>query len=82
MLGRGDELLLAVLGAPVTFSLAARERESGVTLAQISKDFGIHEMTLQKWLRRADIDEGRKPGTTSMRRTTIGTYHVAAVKAG
>lgn len=22
-------------------------------------------MTLTKWLRRADIDEGRKPGTTS-----------------
>ena len=43
----------------------ARKRESGVTLAQIAKDFGIHEMTLQKWLRRADIDEGRKPGTTS-----------------
>lgn len=43
----------------------ARERESGVTLAQIAKDFRIHEMTLQKWLRRADIDEGRKPGTTS-----------------
>ncbi|VDR38354.1 Transposase [Tsukamurella paurometabola] len=43
----------------------ARERESGVTLAQIAKDFGIHEMTLQKWLRRADIDDGRRPGTTS-----------------
>ena len=43
----------------------ARDRESGVTLAQVAKDFGIHEMTLQKWLRRTDIDEGRKPGTTS-----------------
>ncbi|WP_259144921.1 hypothetical protein [Tsukamurella ocularis] len=36
-----------------------------MTPAQIAKDFGIHEMTLQKWLRRADIDEGPKPGTTS-----------------
>ncbi|MEC4616369.1 transposase [Tsukamurella tyrosinosolvens] len=43
----------------------ARERESGVTLAQIAKDFGIHEMILQKWLRRADIDEGNRPGVTS-----------------
>lgn len=43
----------------------ARERESGVTLAQIAKDFGIHEMTRQKWLRRADIDQGWKQGTTS-----------------
>ena len=30
----------------------AREREPGVTLAQIAKDFGVHEMTLTKWLRR------------------------------
>lgn len=43
----------------------ARDRESGVTLAQIAKDFGIHEMTLQKWLRRAGIDDGNKPGMTS-----------------
>jgi transposase len=43
----------------------ARDRESGVTLAQVAKDFGIHEMTLTKWLRRADIDDGNKPGTTS-----------------
>ena len=25
----------------------ARSREDGVTLAQIAKDFGVHEMTLQ-----------------------------------
>lgn len=43
----------------------AREREPGVTLAQVARDFGVHEMTLTKWLRRADIDEGRKPGMTS-----------------
>jgi transposase len=29
----------------------ARSREDGVTLAQIAKDFGIHEMTLSKWMR-------------------------------
>jgi len=34
-------------------------------LEQIAGDFGIHPMTLQKWLRRADIDEGVKPGRTS-----------------
>lgn len=43
----------------------ARGLQSGVTLARIAKDFGIHEMTLQKWLRRADIDESRRPGTIS-----------------
>lgn len=42
----------------------ARSREDGVTLAQIAKDFGIHEMTLHKWIRQADIDDGNRPGRT------------------
>ena len=40
----------------------ARTREDGVTLAQIAKDFGIHEMTLSQWMRQADMDNGAKPG--------------------
>jgi transposase-like protein len=40
----------------------ARGREPGVTIEQIAKDFGVHPMTLQKWLRRADVDEGTKSG--------------------
>lgn len=40
------------------FVPVARAREAGVTLTQIAKDFGIHEMTLNKWMRRADIDDG------------------------
>jgi transposase len=43
----------------------ARNREPGVTIEQIAKDFGVHPMTLTKWMRRADIDEGTKPGMTS-----------------
>ena len=40
----------------------ARSREAGVTLAQVAKDFGIHEMTLNKWLRKADAAEsGAEP---------------------
>lgn len=42
----------------------ARAREAGVTLAQIAKDFGVHEMTLRKWIRQADIDDGNRPGKT------------------
>lgn len=42
----------------------ARNREDGVTLDQIAADFGIHPMTLSKWMRQADIDEGNKPGTS------------------
>ena len=40
----------------------ARNRESGVTIEQIAKDFGVHPMTLQKWLQRAAVDNGSKPG--------------------
>ena len=40
----------------------ARNREAGVTVEQIAKDFGVHTMTLQKWLQRAAVDEGTKPG--------------------
>lgn len=43
----------------------ARNREHGVTLAQVARDFGIHEMTLTKWLRQADVEDGAKPGVTS-----------------
>lgn len=42
----------------------ARNREKGVTLAQIAKDFGVHGMTLSKWLRQAALEDGEKPGVT------------------
>ena len=42
----------------------ARSREDGVTIEQIAADFGIHPMTLSKWMRQADVDDGAKPVTT------------------
>ena len=42
----------------------ARNRDDGVTIEQIATDFGVHPMTLWKWLRQADVDDGAKPGTT------------------
>ena len=42
----------------------ARNREDGVTIEQIAADFGIHAMTLSKWMRQADVDDGAKPGTS------------------
>jgi transposase len=42
----------------------ARDRDPGVTVEQVAKDFGVHPMTLFKWLRQADTDEGVKPGVT------------------
>jgi transposase len=42
----------------------ARNRDDGVTIEQIANDFGVHPMTLSKWMRQADID-GTKPGNTT-----------------
>lgn len=49
----------------------ARAREDGTTIAQIAKDFGVHEMTLHKWLRQADIDGGNRPGRTREESTEL-----------
>ncbi|MEU5169857.1 IS3 family transposase [Streptomyces mutomycini] len=35
-----------------------------LTLEQIAADFGVHPITLSKWLRRADTDEGAKPAAS------------------
>src|SRR5699024_5022950 len=40
-------------------------RDSKTTIAQIAKDFGVHEGTINKWLRQAENDADNKPGTTS-----------------
>ncbi|MFE7723602.1 transposase [Nocardia rhizosphaerihabitans] len=42
----------------------AHSRDDGVTLEQIAADFGVHPMTLSKWTRQAEVDDGNRPGTT------------------
>ena len=42
----------------------ARNREPGVGLDQIAKDFGIHFTTLYSWMKKADVEDGLKPGMT------------------
>jgi transposase len=42
----------------------ARDRDPGVTVEQIANDFGVHPMTLFKWLRQADVEDGAKPGVS------------------
>ncbi|WP_184830570.1 IS3 family transposase [Allocatelliglobosispora scoriae] len=43
----------------------AQNRDAGVTVEQIANDFGVHPMTLFKWLRAADVDAGTRPGVSS-----------------
>lgn len=40
-------------------------RRSDIPLTQVAKDFGISEGTVTNWLRRADIDDGVRSGTTT-----------------
>ena len=42
----------------------ARNRDSKTTIEQVAEDFGIHVTTLAGWLRRADVEDGVKPGMT------------------
>ncbi|MEV4418337.1 transposase [Catellatospora sp. NPDC049609] len=43
----------------------AQSRDAGVTVEQIANDFGVHPMTLFKWMRAADVDAGARPGVSS-----------------
>ena len=42
----------------------ARNREPGVGLDQIAKDFGIHFTTLYSWMKKAEEQDGDQPATT------------------
>ena len=44
----------------------ARRRPERTTLEEIAHDFGIHPMTLSKWLRQAAVDDGERPGATTV----------------
>ena len=43
----------------------AKNREPGVAIAQIAKDFGIHPGTLDNWRRAARVDAGEQTGSTT-----------------
>lgn len=43
----------------------AKRREPGVTLKQVSDDFGISETCLQNWLRQDAVEAGERPGQTA-----------------
>ncbi len=43
----------------------ARNRDPEVPLEQIASDFGINYTTLYGWLKKADVDDGKRAGTTT-----------------
>lgn len=46
--------------------VVAVARRGEIPLTQVAKDFGISEGTVANWLRRADVDDGVKPGVTTV----------------
>ena len=47
----------------------ARNRDENTTLSEVAHDFGLHEGTIRKWIRQADLDAGnptdRAPGPST-----------------
>jgi transposase len=52
---------------PIEFrrDVVAVARKGEAPVARIAKDFGISESCLHRWLKIADVDDGRRPGVTS-----------------
>lgn len=42
----------------------AKSREPEVTFAPISKDFGVHVWSSDKWMRQPRVEDGEQPGVT------------------
>ena len=58
---------------PVEFRLdvVAVARKGEAPLAQIAKDFGISESCLANWLKKADVEDGNRPGVTDKQATEV-----------
>jgi transposase len=49
----------------MVFELRAASGSSRGTLASVGQKLGINPETLRNWVERAEVDSGRRPGTTS-----------------
>ncbi len=56
-----------VFGADVV--AVARRGHAPVT--QVAKDFGISEATLHNWLKKAEVEDGLRPGLTEAERAEL-----------
>ena len=45
--------------------VVAVARKGEAPIAKLAADFGISESCLRNWLRRADVEDGVRPGTTA-----------------
>lgn len=51
--------------------VVAVARQGQAPLSQIAKDFGISEGTLSNWLKRADVEDGHRPGLNEAERVEL-----------
>lgn len=51
--------------------VVAVARQGQSSLKRIAKDFGISEGSLAKWMKQADIEDGRRPGLTDADRDEL-----------
>lgn len=51
--------------------VVAVARQGQAPLSQIAKDFGISEGTLSNWMKKADIEDGHRPGLTEADRAEL-----------
>jgi len=51
---------------PIEFrnDVVAVARKGEAPITQIAKDFGISESCLANWLKKADVEDGKRPGVT------------------
>jgi transposase len=46
-------------------------KTSGDSIPQIAKDLGVSDQTLRNWVRRDDVDAGKRAGLTSDERVRL-----------
>lgn len=51
--------------------VVAVARQGEAPLKQIAKDFGISEGCLSNWMKKADIEDGHRPGVTDADRAEL-----------
>jgi transposase len=49
----------------MAFEVREREGKGHGEIARIARQLGIHPEALRTWIRQAEIDGGRRPGTTT-----------------
>jgi transposase len=56
----------------MVFEVREREGKGHGEIARVAQQLGVHREALRTWLRQAEIDGGKRPGTTTEDKQRIG----------